>query len=104
MNPLTVEEEPLGQWEVQIQTSTLLTFIEVKHFPLFLRIRTLKIFKILLLTIWSLSVPVWSGHPLLWVKLHREKQVHASPRGFSDLPGHISGVFSSSLHVLSSFV
>ena len=32
MNPLTVEEEPLGQWEVQLQTSTLLTFIEVKHF------------------------------------------------------------------------
>ena len=31
MNPLTLEEEPLGQWEVQIQTSTLLTFIEVKH-------------------------------------------------------------------------
>ena len=30
MNPLTVEEQPLGQWEVQIQTNTPLTFIKVR--------------------------------------------------------------------------
>ena len=30
MSPLTVEVQTLGQWEVQIQTNTPLTFIKVK--------------------------------------------------------------------------
>ena len=30
MTPMTIEEQPLGQWEVQIQTNTPLTFIKVK--------------------------------------------------------------------------
>ena len=99
MNPLTVEEQqPLGQWEVQIQTNTPLTFIKVGNLYT-------QYCHILIIIQPTFSVPIWTGHPFLWKKLHSEKQVHASPRGFatSAFPWHISGVFLL-YYVLSSFL